>query len=458
MARSCAAALLLAVASSCSEPARPSVVVFVEVDTLRADALGCYGNSSRGENGAAPSPAIDALAREGVLFERAYSAAPWTIPSLATQLTGLWPWDHGALRLLHPLDPDLVTLPERFRAAGWRTAGVTTNFVAKGEYGFDRGFDRWDQTNATGHEGSTAHAAVSTLLAFADDLARDPGEGLFLFLLLFEPHYRYEDQPGLRFGPGWPGGAPYRGRLTGREDFPALQRERHELDEVDVAFLRGRYQGEVARADEAVGRLLAELDLRGMEDDALVVFTADHGEEIMDRGWIGHTRTLHEELVRVPLVIRTSRGIAAARRGARVTHPLSQIDLGATVLELAGIDGGLGTGFSFAGSVLGNAEPRRRYLYFHTDYEPPLSSADAAEKRALQWGVLDSEVDLKWIVDRLAVPPVAHLFDLARDPGEARDLAAQQDPPPNLVRLTALDPDLAWGDATPLPVGDEGVP
>src|SRR5688572_6320752 len=86
---------------ACSDPppARPPLVVWIEVDTLRADALGAYGNRARGEAGCAPSPRIDALAAEGVLFERAYAPAPWTIPSLATQLSGLWPWEHGCDRL-----------------------------------------------------------------------------------------------------------------------------------------------------------------------------------------------------------------------------------------------------------------------------------------------------------------------------------------------------------------------
>lgn len=442
---------VLAGSTACGEP--PRVVLVVQVDTLRADALGCYGSRARGAGDRPPSPNVDALAREGVAFDRAYSAAPWTIPSLATLFTGRWPWEHRALRLLEPLDGALPTLAERFRGGGWRTAGVSTNFVVKDEHGFARGFERWGDGLGTGHEGSTAHAAVDELLGFADELAERPAEGLFLWVLLFEPHYRYEEQPGLDFGPA------YAGPLTGREELADLRRGRADLSPADVAFLRGLYQGEVARADEALGRLLRELERRGMMERALVAFTADHGEEIMDRGWIGHTRTLYDELVRVPLVLRLPPG-EGGPRGTRSAHPVSQVDLGATLLELAGLEPRLGDGLSFAATVRGDAVPARRYLYLHTDFEPPLRTDAADEKRALQWGVVDARSGLKWVVDRRAAGgPAGRLFDLVADPGEGRDLAPERGgAPATLLRLGALDPADPEGAPTPLPVEDGGRP
>jgi arylsulfatase A-like enzyme len=435
------------------------VVVWIVVDTLRADSLGCYGNRSVGENGARPSPNVDALAADGVRFDEARSVAPWTIPSLVSTMSGRWPWEHGQNRLLQRCPDASLELVPLLRERGLRTAGVMTNFVATGRYGFDHGFDRWDDSFAQGHEGSTGGEAVRRLLALADELRPDAKEGLFLFAWLFEPHYRYEEHEGLRFGPGFgdAAGTPYRGTLTGQEELPDLQKRRAELGPEDAAFLRGRYQSEVAAVDRAIGELFDGLRARGLWDDALIVFSADHGEEILDRGWIGHSVTLHRELVRAPLVVRLPRGDAESRRGKVVEAPVSLVDLPATLLELAtgrGPDrarGELGHSRSLERTVRDGAKPERRWIYLHTDFEPPLGNA-RAETRALQWGVLDAETRLEWIVDRKGEPealPRTFLFDLAADPGETRNLAETPEGRESaraLQRLRALVPDRLDGE------------
>jgi arylsulfatase A-like enzyme len=362
-----------------------------------------------------------------------------------SQFTGLWPFEHGALRVLEPLATPAETIAERYRAAGARTAGVMTNFIAKGELGFSRGFERWDESLALGHEGSTGSAAVAKLLAFADELLaekeRTPAS-LFLFALLFEPHYRYEDQPGPRFGPGYSDDRSYVGALTGDEDLPDLRRDRARLGADDIAFLRGRYQSEVSRVDRAIGELVAGLKARGLYDDALFVVTSDHGEEIMDRSWIGHTRTLFEELVRVPLVVRLP-ARAAGPAGSVVESPVSLVDLASTLLDLDGLaaDGqGFGRGRSFRDLALERGPAVRRYLYLHSDFEPPLAGDAAAEKRTLLWGVLDAEKNLKWIVDRHPErAPSGMLFDLGADPGETYDVSGEREVPAGMRQLEALD-------------------
>ncbi len=448
MKRSFAPGLLALLLVAACSPSKPKVVVWIVVDTLRADALGCYGNTHVGENGATPSPNLDALAKDGIRFDAAHSVAPWTIPSLVSLLSGLWPWEHGRLRLLDPCPADRLPLVPLMRSKGFRTAGVMTNFIAKGELGFDNGFERWDDSFAQGHEGSTGHAALARLLELEDELhGADGGKPVFLFGWLFEPHYKYEAHDRFRFGPGF-GDAqakPYTGSLTGDEELPDLQKRRASLVEGDKAFLRGRYQSEVAFVDDAIGAFLDGLKKRGLYDDALVIVTADHGEEILDRGWIGHTVTLHEELVRVPLIVKLPRG---ERRGTTIPAPVSQIDLPATILDLATGDAPdraafeLGHSRSLAPTLRRGDAPERRWLYLHTDFEPALGDA-RGESRALQWGVFDARTRRKWIVDHKVEPPRAHLFDLAQDPSEARDLA--RDPASvraaeDLLRLRALVP------------------
>jgi arylsulfatase A-like enzyme len=427
--------LVLAAASSLPScaPSRPKVVVWIVVDTLRADALGCYGNLRVGENGARASPNIDALAADGVRFTQAHSVAPWTIPSLVTQMSGLWPWEHGCNRLLEPCPEDRLPLVPLLRDRGFRTAGVMTNFIATSRYGFDRGFERWDDSFARGHEGSSGHEALRRLLEYTDEMRADPKAGLFLFAWLFEPHYRYEAHEGFRFGPGYgdEAGATYAGPLTGDEDLPDLQKRRAALTAQDADFLRGRYQSEVAWVDHAIGELIAGLRQRGLLDDALIVFSSDHGEEILDRGWIGHTVTLHEELMRVPLIVRLPRGDSEGRRGTKIDPPVSLIDLPATIYRLATGEepdrraGALGHSRSLAATVREGAPPERRWLYLHTDFEPVLGAA-RDESRAHQWGILDAKSRLKWVIDHRVEEggrPRAFLFDLVRDPAEKTNLA-----------------------------------
>lgn len=427
------------------------MVVWIEVDTLRADALGCYGNSATGENGERASPNIDALAADGVRFERAYTTAPWTIPSLVSQLSGQWPWEHGVLRLTSTCPEGMAPLVPMLASRGVSTAGVMTNFITTRKIGIARGFERWDDSFATGHEGSTAFAAVSRLLQFLDEMRRDGDEHVFLFAWLFDPHYRYEDHAGLRFGPGFSsdGRAPYSGPLRGDEDLNDLLKRRGELSAEDVEFLRGRYASEVAWVDRAVGELVKGLRERGLYDDALIVFAADHGEEIMDRGWIGHTVTLHEELVRVPWIVRLPQSAERTPRGRVIEHAVSLIDLPSTLVELAtgeNVDGSLSHSRSLVETIRSGAAPARRWIYLHTDFEPVLDSGIQDEKRARQWGVVDAGRNLKWIVDHkvaAGATPRAFLFDLSTDPRETVNLletSAGRESAPSLQRLRGLVP------------------
>ncbi|QDU68950.1 sulfatase [Engelhardtia mirabilis] len=444
-----AAPVALALVAGCGGAAiapPPSVALWVEVDTLRADALGCYGSSVRGiaADGSPlqPSPAIDAIAREGLLFERCYSAAPWTIPSLVTQLTGRWPFDHGATELLAPLDQELVTVPEVLQRAGWRTVGVTTNFVATGRLGFGQGFDQFDDALALGHEGSTGELAAERLLSEIDDArAAAPDAPLFGFALLFEPHFRYERHAGLVFG------ARYDGTLTGQEDLAELRRRlvggEDALTEADIAHLEALYQGEVAAADRAVATLRAGLEERGLWDEALILFTADHGEELGRRGWIGHTVNLRDDLVHVPLVVKAPAAWGEARRGEREAAPVSQVDLGRSLLDWLGVGAAarpehLGPHHSFAPLLFGRSIEVRRYLFLHTRFEPVLSAS--APKRAHLFGVIDGETLDKWTVDHLneGGAPRGALVNLASDPDELDDLADEGRLPADRLRLARL--------------------
>lgn len=412
----------------------PELVVWFEVDTLRADALGCYGYDETDAAGLGVSPAIDRLAVEGWLFERAYSAAPWTAPSLVSQLTGLAPWEHHVNLLLQGVPDKLVCFPELLGANGWSSAAITANFVTQGQLGFWQGFDRVHDELATGHEGRTGEAVVELGLTTLDDLWPARESGVLLWLHLFEPHYRYEAGDDRRFGPGFGSleSQAYGGELDGSRSLDELREGFADgrYGAADAAFLRGLYQSEVAATDRAFEQLRAGLEERGLWERALILFTADHGEELGERGWVGHTVHLREELVRVPLLIKPPASWGAEPQ--RFGQAVSQLDLGATLLDWtetfapAELDV---AGRSWGPWLAGRTDaPGRRWVDFGTNFEPLRDTPGAGVKRSRVVGRLDVETLDKWIWTE--VPRVAfERFELDTDPGERTPLAPDASAP-----------------------------
>jgi len=376
---------------------------------LRADFLGAYA----GDDALPDTPFLDGLAASSLVFDAAHATAPWTQPSLASTLTGKWPWQHGVTRLLAPLGDGHRTLAEAFDEGGWHTGGVMTNFLIRKKGGYAQGFDLWSEDLARGHEGLSAEAAVDELLVSLDTLTHarvSPDEPIFLFGFFFEPHWRYEPSD--------------KTRDLGVTRFSELKDLRAalaagQLSVADLAELRQLYAGEVERIDHALARLAAELEKRGLWDDAVVIFTADHGEQLGESTWgadpwVGHTVDLSETLTRVPLWIKAP-GLAPGREA----RPVSAIDVGATALDLAGLEGKLGEGRSLFAKT-----PRER-LFMHVDFEPALVQAGSERKRTLMWGVVDATTRHKWVVDHLAEGgPRGIEFDLATDPREETPLPA----------------------------------
>ena len=287
---------LLLLACSSREPD----VVLVVVDTLRADVLGSYGYEAW-----ETSPELDAFAEQATLFERAYAPAPWTLPSIATILTGESPREHGARMRLRDLPERAETLAERYAAQGYATCAVVSNPLLKSSTGLHQGFERYETGPALGGW----HVSSEEVTELALDCLDDWGPS-FVFVHYFDPHDFYVDHPDIAFASG-------ADTLTGRERIKELQQRREELTERDIDFLRALYAEEVRHTDRWIGVLLDELDPADT-----VVITSDHGEDLMDHGWIGHVEHLHEELVRVPLIVRMP-GLSPGRDGS--TTPLERI-------------------------------------------------------------------------------------------------------------------------------------
>ncbi len=302
---------------------RDTNILLVVVDTLGASYVGALARqTAMGDPAAAttsPTPNLDRLARQGVLFRRAYSTAPWTQPSLASLLTGKMPSSHGLTRLFDVLKGEELSLPERLQAEGYDTAAVVGHDLLGAPYGFDQGFNEFDETSARGHRGTNSQRITDLSLNWLKN--RSPRKPFFLMAHYFDPHFVYQHHPEHDRTSG------YRGHLTPGMNIWDLRNQRQNLEKADLDYLRGLYQEEIAHTDLHIGRLLEGLDEADSKRPTLVIVTADHGEEFMEHGWIGHTRSLYDELLHVPLIFHLPSVLAPAEVGV----PVSLVDIFPTV-------------------------------------------------------------------------------------------------------------------------------
>ncbi len=323
------------------QPARPASprhpnIVLVVMDTQRADRLGCYGYD-RGT-----SPHLDALAARGLVFDAAYATSSWTWPATASILTGRWPAEHGVTSNASCyLWGSERTLAEVLREQGFRTAAFSGNNLIVASQNFDQGFDHFDGSS----EFRKSDALMPAALAWIE---RHAAERFFLYLQLVDPHEPHRPlpelaerfdvadlPPGLPAGPPRPGREPdpreeafnvYTHRLLQSEHYDAngVLEPEHAVPPAHQAFLQRSYDAAVATGDHWFGRLLAKLERLGLDQQTVVVFTSDHGR-------LAHGHTVHEELVRVPLVI-AGPGVPV---GVREALPVSNKELFGTLARLA---------------------------------------------------------------------------------------------------------------------------
>jgi arylsulfatase A-like enzyme len=275
-------------AGAAASTAAPPNVLFVCIDTLRADRLGCYGYARK------TSPHLDRLAARGQRFERAYGTAPWTLPSTASLLTGLLPELHRATNFAAPVSPDAELLAERLAAAGYDSAAFVGNYFVQPIFGLAKGFAAYNgdcSVDRTGVNSDKISDGAITWLAQARE------KPFFLYLHYFDPHYNYIEHEGFTFG------GEDSDRVYSGADIYDLREGEKQFTDADRFRLDSLYDSEVAFTDHHLGRVFAKLDELGLTGKTLIVVTADHGEALAEHGWIGHTLQLYEESVRVPLIV-----------------------------------------------------------------------------------------------------------------------------------------------------------
>ena len=352
-------------------PYKQPPIILISVDTLRSDRLPAYGY------GKVETPAIDALRQDSVLFERAYSHVPLTLPSHATILSGRLPGEHGVRDNSGYLFDAKRTpyLPKILKEAGYKTGAAVSSFVLRAETGMADGFDLYEadiDVRATESLGNSQRSGRETSRVALEWVRSVSAEPFFLLFHIYEPHTPYAPEPAFASYPD-------------------------------------RYDGEVATADAIVGELLEGLKAQGVYDKAIVLLLSDHGEGLRDHGEQEHGIFLYREALQVPLMLELPEG---ERRGTTVKAPAQLLDVFPTLLKLAGLPVPQGTpGASLL--TLDDPGAPERTLFAETFY-PRLH---------LGWSELFSAIrGGSHYIDA----PEPELYDLAADPAERTNVLTRE--------------------------------
>ncbi len=365
-------------------------VILITIDTLRADHVGCYGAQN------VKTPTLDSLAHDGVVFERAISQVPLTWPSHAVILTGTYPFQNGVQDFTgQPLGSQFRSVAQAFQKSGYVTGAVVSAFVLDRSWGLARGFEFYDdafsaktfQTKETGLVDRRADESVAHAMAWlkkiraggADKRGRAAQPPFFLWLHLYDPHSPY-DPP-----------EPYR-----------------------TEYSTHLYDGEIAYADHELGKLMAWLKENHLYDSSLIVMLSDHGESLGEHGEDEHGFFIYNATVHVPLIVKppVGRGIPVGRR----SEPVETAAVGPTLLELAGVKDAIEGQFQAAAlleSKVGGNQVGKDPGYSETFY--PFSSFGWSPLHALETARF-----------HFIEAPKPELYDVAADPGETHNLAAEQ--------------------------------
>ena len=343
-------------------PSNPRVIL-ISIDTLRSDHLPAYGY--RGVE----TPNIDAFRSDAILFERAYSHVPLTLPSHTTMFTGSLPAVNGVRdNLGFRLAPAVPTLPELLKKRGYATGAAVSAFVLRRETGISRGFDDYDDqidlANSGVNVGRVQRDGGETAAIAKKWIAAHDHQQFFYFLHLYEPHTPY---------------APPR-------PYPQT------------------YDGEIARADAIVGDFLSFLKSKNLYDDSLILIVSDHGEGLHDHGEAEHGIFIYREALQVPLLLKLP---GRKERGKSVATPVQLSDVFATICSLTGTSAPRTDSVSLA-AVADGSTPKRA-IYSETMFP----------KFHYGWSDLHSLID----GDRHYIhAPKAELYNLASDAAEKQNL------------------------------------
>ncbi|MEP0847426.1 MAG: sulfatase [Phycisphaerae bacterium] len=399
-------------------------VVLYLIDTLRADRLGCYGYARP------TTPNIDALARESVLFEHAHAPAPWTLPSVPSILTSTFLCEHGVVVEGQKISPNLYTLAERLRLAGYHTASMYVNDFAGPVTGLDRGYDVCQKFQE-----------VVDAADVESWLRGRPDKPFLLYVHNIEPHnpFNASEQAARKFAKVPEARRERLSRMLGyyrrflRLKHTGEGRARHrDTTRQQEALLAGMREAEddfsdlydavVYEADERLGRIIGTLKRWSLWDDTLLIVLSDHGEELADHGAFLHSQSVYQELAAVPLIVKFPRGEFS---GKRVSTVISLIDVLPSIFDYFGrMDLAAGArGRSLMPLIRGEDDRRDAPIVVttvrenRTKYFRPWAETRGERNIALR--TIDGEWKGIWNVDLNTF----ELYNLFQDPREQDNLA-----------------------------------
>lgn len=403
---------------------RPNVVLIV-LDTTRADRFSCAGYELK------TTPSIDALAKEGIVYDHAYSTNFWTLPSHASLFTGLYPSQAGATSETIFLPRRNRTLAEILKESGYETSAFVCNAWVSNERGFSQGFDEynemWRAENQLGippQAGRTEWAGLKKVLMWLEEREATK-KPFFVFVNFNSPHLPYN--PPEPFWSTYFSGSDYNNEEVNRVAVIAGMWDyfggKFKLGERDFHIMSDLYNGEMAFADHCVGQITERLKQYGMFEDTVVVVTSDHGENLGEHGMIDHLLSMYETTLHVPLVIRYPGRLSA---GGRVSSLVSLLDVAPTILDLCDISSeAIKMKFSGASLV---SDKRSQRAYVIAENERPMSGIALMKKRFPEFDTRKIDYRMRAIrTDRHKliwnIGGKIELFDLQTDPAENNNLA-----------------------------------
>ena len=356
---------------------RPISVVLITLDTVRADRLGCYGYAK------AETPSLDALAREGVRFENAYTVVPITLPSHAVILTGTYPmWNAVRDFTSAGLPPEIPTLAAILKERGYATAAFVSAFALNSMWGLNRGFELYDDENpGAGAPGNdpllVTRSGDVTTTRMLTWLGAHAGKPFFVWLHLYDAHSPYRSPE------------PYRNRHAGRP-----------------------YDGAIAFDDAQVGRVLDALRRQRVYDQTLVIIASDHGESLGEHGEAEHGFFVYNATLRVPLIVKWPGGEG---RGRVVEEPVSTLDVASTIGQAAEVPAERQRSFQ--------GKPLARFLRDYGTPSDPVYAESYYARDSFGWHELRSIISGHY---KYIDTPEPELYDLDRDPGERSNIAGSE--------------------------------
>lgn len=313
-----------------SLPARPRNVIFILIDTVRADAFGPIFPDNE-----VLTPAYDAFAERATVFVNAYNNENWTKPSVATTLSGLYPSTHDTKKDGSRLPDEVEILPQRLKKQGFATAGFVANGYVSDKFGFEKGWDAFRNYIRENRSSEAEYVYADALSWLSEQRQAADGKPFFLYIQTIDPHVVYKvERPYTQhyFAEEYSGPL---GPTIDAVELQDLSSGKRKGSDRDIAWLRALYNGEVTYHDEHMGKFFEQIEAMGVLEDTLVVITNDHGEELQDHGKFGHGHTLFEELLRAPLLMYFP-GMFPA--GDRVHEVVENVDVTPTILDALGFE------------------------------------------------------------------------------------------------------------------------